>query len=383
MVFPAWLAHDNEWQVAVGTAVERLALLMPSFRGGGAERVMLTLAGGFADQGLAVDLLVAQMEGAYVSEVPATVRTIDLRASRVLAATVPLLRYLRAERPRALLSALSHMNVVAIWARAVARVETRLVVSEHNLAGLWLEHAVQRRARLLPTIMRWTYGSADAIVTVSDGLADDLATSLHCDRTRITRIYNPVVTPKLFALADEPVEHSWFAAGEPPVVVAAGRLTKEKDFATLLRAVALVQREREVRLMILGEGIERQQLEALASDLAIATTVALPGFVANPFRYMRRAAVFVLSSRSEGFGNVLVEAMACGTPVVSTDCPSGPGEILQGGRFGRLVPIGDAKAMADAIVAQLDGAHTAAAMQRARTFSLDAALEGYRRALAL
>ena len=167
------------------------------------------------------------------------------------------------------------------------------------------------------------------------------------------------------------------------MVVAAGRLTKEKDFATLLRAVALVQREREVRLMILGEGIERQQLEALASDLAIATTVALPGFVANPFRYMRRAAVFVLSSRSEGFGNVLVEAMACGTPVVSTDCPSGPGEILQGGRFGRLVPIGDAKAMADAIVAQLDGAHTAAAMQRARTFSLDAALEGYRRALAL
>ena len=172
MVFPAWLAHDNEWQVAVGTAVERLALLMPSFRGGGAERVMLTLAGGFADQGLAVDLLVAQMEGAYVSEVPATVRTIDLRASRVLAATVPLLRYLRAERPRALASALSHMNVVAIWARAVARVETRLVVSERNLAGLWLEHAVQRRARFMPTLMRRTYGGAMRLSPRRIGLAD-------------------------------------------------------------------------------------------------------------------------------------------------------------------------------------------------------------------
>jgi glycosyltransferase involved in cell wall biosynthesis len=354
---------------------------MPSFRGGGAERVMMSLATGFAEQGLAVDLLVAQREGPFLLQVPQSVRVVDLRAARVLAALPRVARYLHQNEPQALLSALSHTNIVAIWARSLARAPTRLVVSEHNTPDFWLEHAVQRRARLLPALMRRTYSRADAIVAVSDSLADDLAKSLHLDRSRITRIYNPVVTPRLFTLAEEPLEHPWFARGEPPVVLGAGRLSAEKDFATLVRAFADVRRVRPLRLVILGEGKERARLEELIAQLGVSVDAALPGFVDNPYQYMRRAALFVLSSRSEGFGNVLVEAMACGTPVISTDCPSGPREILQNGLFGALVPIDDPAAMARAIRVQLERPETDSARRRAQAFTLDASLASYRTAL--
>ena len=206
----------------------KLALFVPSLRGGGAEKVMLALAEGFAARGYAVDLIVAQKEGPYLAQVPTSVRLVDLRASRVLAALPGLVRYLRRETPNALLSALSHANVVAIWARSLARVDTRVVVSEHNTASFWLEHVPQRRARLLPRFMRRTYRRADAIVAVSAGLAAELATSLRIDAARIRPICNPIVTAGLFARAAEPLDHPWFAPGQRPVVLGAGRLTTRR-----------------------------------------------------------------------------------------------------------------------------------------------------------
>jgi len=360
----------------------KLALFLPSLRGGGAEKVMLTLAEGFAERGRAVDLVVAQKQGAYLAQVPPSVRVVDLRASRVLAAVPGLVHYLRRERPDAMLSALSHANCVAIWARSLARVETRVVVSEHNTASFWREHA-QRRARLLPRLIRRVYRRADAIVAVSAGLAAELAASLQIDAARITPICNPIVTAELFARAAEPLDHPWFAPGQRPVVLGAGRLSEEKDFATLINAVALVRAEHPVRLVILGEGPERPRLQALTERLGIADDVAMPGFVDNPLRYMRRAAVFVLSSRCEGFGNVLVEAMACGAPVVSTDCPNGPREILADGRHGTLVPIGAPEAMARAIVARLGRSAPASALERARSFTAEAAVGSYAEVLGL
>ena len=224
---------------------------------------MLSLAQGLAEQNVDVDLVVAQNEGAYRSQVPPSVRVIDLKAHRVLAALPGLVRYLRQEAPHAMLSALSHANVISVWARSLAGVTTRLVLSEHTTATLEAEHATQRRARMLPMFMRRTYPSADAIVAVSEGVADDLAALVGVERSRVTRIYNPVVTPRLFDLAAEPVGHPWFAKDEPPVILGAGRLTWVKDFQTLVRAFAIVHRDRAVRLMILGEGKERPQLEEL------------------------------------------------------------------------------------------------------------------------
>lgn len=356
---------------------------MPSFRGGGAERVMVTLARGFAGRGISVDLVVAQREGPNAPPDLDGLRIVDLNSSRVLFAAPGLVSYLRREAPGAMLSALPHANVVAIWARALAGTSTRVVLSEHTTASLSAENAGNRRARLLPIFMRRTYPAADAVVAVSDGVADDLASLIGLERSRITRIYNPIVSDRIELLAGEPVEHPWFAPGAPPVLLGVGRLTAAKDFETLIRAFADLRGRRPARLLILGEGEERRRLESLARDFGLQSDISMPGFEGNPYRYMKRAAVLVLSSRWEGLPTVLVEAMACGTPVVSTDCPSGPREILEEGRHGTLVPVGDARSLARAIEARLDAPRIPSATARARTFCVDVALERYARVLGL
>jgi glycosyltransferase involved in cell wall biosynthesis len=361
----------------------RIALFMPSFRGGGAERVMLTIATALADKGASVDVVVAQREGPYLSQVPAPVRVVDLRAGRVLAALPGLTRYLRRVRPQALLSALAHANVVAVWARALARVPVRLVVAEHTTPTLSAAHAPRLRERMLPAFIRFSYRHADAVVAVSNGVAADLAAVTGLERDRILTIYNPIVTPRVEEGAEEPLRHPWFTPGAPPVVLGAGRLTAAKDFPTLLRAFAIVRASRPLRLLILGEGEERPALEALAAELGIEADCSFPGFTANPYAYMARAAVFVLSSRWEGLPTVLVEAMASGCAVVSTDCRNGPREILEDGRHGVLVPVGDPEALARGISATLDAPRRPSAAARARDFSLEAALLHYSRVLGI
>jgi glycosyltransferase involved in cell wall biosynthesis len=323
----------------------KIALFLPSLRGGGAERVMVNLARGFVERGLRVDLVLARAEGPYLSQVPKEVRVVDLGARRVLYSLPGLVRYLRRERPQAMLSALNHANIVAIWAKLLARVQTRLVVAEHSTLSRSTENASSVRAKLLPFLIKTFYPYADAVVAVSRGVAEDLVTTTKLPMEKIKVIYNPVITPELFAKAEEPLDHPWFRPGEPPVVLGVGRLTQPKDFPTLIRAFALVRKERPARLMILGEGEERPKLEALVRELGLEEDVALPGFVENPYKYMKRAAVFVLSSRWEGLPTVLVEALALGIPVVSTDCPSGPREVLEPHEE-LLVPVGDANALA-------------------------------------
>ncbi|QZA32873.1 glycosyltransferase [Hydrogenibacillus sp. N12] len=359
-----------------------VSLFLPSLRGGGAERVMVNLARGFAEQGLSVDLVLAKAEGPFLSQVPKGVRVLDLGARRVLLALPGLVRYLRRERPRAMLSALSHANVVAIWARLMARTGTRLVVSEHSTLSQSTMNAAVRREKAIPFLIRRFYPLADTVVAVSQGAAEDLIlqTGLPAEKVRV--IYNPVVTPDLFAKADEPLDHPWFRSGESPVILGIGRLTTPKDFPTLIRAFALVRKKRQARLMILGEGEERPKLEALVRELGVEEDVALPGFVENPYSYMKRAGVFVLSSRWEGFGNVLVEALVLGTPVVSTDCPHGPREILEDGKWGQLVPVGDVEALAQAIVVGLDEERSRS-MARAKIFALEEIVKQYAEVLGI
>ena len=341
---------------------------------------MIALAQGLAARGVAADMLVAQREGPNLPSRMAGIRIVDLQAHRVLAALKGLTGYLRREPPDAMLSALPHANVVAIWARALARAPTRLVVSEHTIPSLSAAHSEQVRARALPVFMRRAYPKADAIVAVSEGVARDLAALIGVPRGMITRIYNPVVTPELAARAGEPLDHPWFRAGEPPVVLGAGRLVPAKDYECLLRAFATLRARRPARLVILGEGAERPRLERLVATLGIDADVQMPGFVENPYRYMSRAAVFALTSRWEGFGNVLVEAMACGTAVVSTDC-HGPREILEDGRHGLLVPVGDPESLARSIEAQIDGPLARPTAGHAATFSVEAAIDRYREVL--
>lgn len=360
------------------TDADRVALVFSSLSGGGIQRVMLNLAGAFLAEGLQVDLVVVDARGELVSQVPGQARVVDLRSRRSIYALPGLVGYLRRYRPRAVLASQTHLNLLTLAARGLARVPARVVVSEHVALDQVLRHAATWKERVFPMGARLWYGRADGLVVVSHDAAARFIAVTGLPAGAATVIHNPVVTAALFEQAALPVDHPWFAAGEPPVILSAGRLTAQKDHATLIEAFQLLRRTVRARLIVLGDGEERHALESLIERLQLRSDVQLAGFVQNPFGYMARARLFVLSSRWEGFGNVLVEAMACGTPVVSTDCPSGPSEILQGGRFGRLAPVGDPAALAEAMRQTLDHPTSATTLrERAMEFSVDRVARRY------
>lgn len=316
---------------------------------------MLNLAHGIAERGYAVDLVLAQVVGSFVDEVPNSVRVVDLKASRVLTSLPALMRYLRHERPEAMLSVFGYVNIISIWAWRLANVPTRLFVNEQNTVSFEAGNASSRRSRLIPRLIKHFYPWANGIVVVSNGVRDDLANLTNIPRERIRVIYNPsVVRADVLEKGNAPLDHPWFKPGQPPVIIAVGRLQIQKDYPTLFRAFAQVRQSRPARLLVLGEGKERPMLEELIMELGLQEDVGLPGFVMNPYAYMAKAALFALSSRWEGLPTVLIEALCCETPVVSTDCPSGPREILKDGKYGRLVPVGDADALARAMEMSLD-----------------------------
>jgi len=354
-----------------------LAIFLSDLAGGGAERVMVNLAEGFAARGFGVDLVLARREGPYLADLSGHIRVVDLKASRLLLGIPRLKAYLRETRPRVLLSALEDTNVVALVAAKLTRIPLRTVVTVHNHVSLESRHSRQLKRKLSPLMVKFFYPMADCVVAVSEGVAKDLI-RLGSPADRTCAIYNPILTPALRAQLAERVEHPWFAAGEPPVILAMGRFHSQKNFPMLVRAFAEVHASRPCRLMILGEGAERAALEGLIDALGLRDALALPGFVGNPSAYLSQAALLALSSDWEGFGNVLVEAMAVGTPVVSTDCASGPAEILAEGRFGRLVPVGDSHALARAIQATLDELPDRKRLQqRAEDFTLEHILDQY------
>ena len=337
-----------------------------SFSGaGGVERMVLNLLAEFARRGYRIDLLLIRAEGEHLQHLPEGVKVIRLGVEHTLASVLPLARYLRAERPPVLLVAKDRAGRAALWARRLAGVDTRIAIrlGTNLSAALAGKPWLQRAARILP--MRWSYRMAERVIAVSRGVAEDTARITGLPPARISVAHNPVVTPRLLALADEPATHPWFDAHDQPVILGVGRLTRQKDFPTLLRAFAHARKTRPCRLIILGEGRQRSDLLSLAAELGVTGDVDLPGFVTNPYAWMRQADLFVLSSRWEGSPNVLTEAMACGTPVVSTDCPSGPIETLAGGRYGPLVNMGDHVALGQAILNTLAAPPSAEVLREA------------------
>jgi len=362
----------------------RLSFFIPHLHGGGMERVTVSLIKGLIVRGFAVDLVLVNWgEGAYQKEISQECRIIDLGARRALTSISPFIRYLKRERPEVLITALTHVNVAALVARALSRVQVPLIVTEHSAFSASHPYAErQSTARFLPPLMRWLYPQADFIVGVSQGVVEDLKRVLRFGSEKFRVIYNPIVDDRLLKKAEEPLDHPWFREGESPVILAAGRLHISKDFPTLLRAFALVRKQIPARLVILGEGEERKELENLAQELGIREHLDLPGFVENPYKYMKRATVFVLSSQWEGLPTVLVEAMACGCPVVSTDCPSGPREILEDGEYGILVPPKDPEGLARGILQVLENPGfreelSEKGKKRSLDFTVDRAVEEY------
>lgn len=362
----------------------RIGFFLPSLEGGGAERVMLTLAAELAERGYQIDFVLSKAHGPLVEQVPDNVRLIDLGRPRAIASLPALVGYLRRERPRVLMSGLDYANLVVLWASSIAGVPTSIFVTVHNTLSQQTEGARSFTNRALLALIRRFYGWSDAIVAVSGGVADDLAETARLPRDQIQVIYNPVVTDELYSRADQPVDHPWIGNGGGPVVLGVGRLTRQKDFPTLIRAFAAVERPTDARLIILGEGPDRLALERLIAELELRDRVALPGFVGNALALMARADLFVLSSLYEGLPTVLIEASAVGVPVISTDCRSGPAEILDGGRYGRLVPVGDVDAMATAIGTVLaDPASHVVPQDRVEKFSPAVVVPQYLHAMGL
>ncbi len=366
------------------TGPDRLAVLISFSGAGGVERMVLNLIEGLAARGLTIDLLAIRADGAHLGNLPAEVRLLDLGVRHSGLVILPLARYLRRERPAALLVAKDRAIRAAAVARRLAGWDGRLVgrLGTNLTAALAGRSRAARWLRTAP--MHWAYRRVDHIVAVSQGVAEDTRRITGLPAARVSVVRNPVVTPRLAELAAAPCPHPWLEPFAVPVILGAGRLTEQKDFATLLRAFARMQALRPVRLVILGEGRLRGELERLADELGVGDRVALPGFTTNPYAWLARAALFVLSSAWEGSPNVLTEALALGVPSVATDCPSGPRELLAGGRYGALVAVGDPGGLAEAMLATLEAPLPAGQLRQAVSdYTAEAAALGYLGALGL
>lgn len=352
-------------------AQKKLAIYLPTLASGGAEKLHIILSSAFMNAGYDVTFVLHRITGAYVKLVPEGVKLVELGSDRTLGCLLPLVKYLKTEKPDILLSNLGHNNIMALWAGAIARTRTRIIASHHSALTFECQNSTQWQYRILPFLCRLFLPWAYANVAVSKGAADDLAQATNLPREKITVIYNPVELIDFETRINAPVDHPWVIDSSIPFIVGVGRLTQQKNFSLLLDAFARVAKQKSVRLILVGEGPLLGDLKQQALSLGIADKVSFAGFQPNPLPFMNRASVLVMSSLFEGFGNVLVEALACGTPVVSVDCPYGPAEILEDGKYGRLAPLNDSAALAKAISDTLDEAPAEEILkQRGREFTV-------------
>jgi len=331
----------------------RVALLVPTLEIGGVERMFANLANGLHQCGVGVDLVVGRAGGDMSVVLEDDIHVFDLGSNHMMSGILGVAKYLRARKPDAIIAGMTHSTAAAVAARSISRQKTKIIATEHSSMSQAVTNTTGLKYRLMPLWGRWALTSADSIVAVSNGVADDLTACTGIPRERFRVIYNPVITDALYSAAKATVTHPWLQEGQPPVILAVGRLDKSKDFPMLVRAFSMVRKNRPARLMILGEGPDRSRIEKTVAEARLARDVTLPGSEQDPYKFMNHAAVFAFSSQWEGFGVALVEALALGVPVVSTRT-FGPAEILCDGKFGTLVPVGDHEAMAQALLDTLD-----------------------------
>ncbi|NNE35309.1 MAG: glycosyltransferase [Rhodothermales bacterium] len=356
----------------------RITLFIYSLGYGGIQRIVVRMANEFVKRGYAVNLVLAKRTGALISDVDASVNVINLNASSVLYSIAGLFRHIRNNRPHVLFSAETPINIVAIWAKLLFGSKIRLVISVRSNISEYSKNEAVWYSRFTPILVRVFYRYADALVTVSQGVLDDLKAISKSAFARGTVIYNPVVDLERSTVSPTTAPHRWLDDRDVPVLLAVGRLTAQKNYPVLLQAFADARKSRNMRLIILGGGKMLDDLINQCKKYEISEHVHFAGFVDNTAAYYSFASLFVLSSDYEGFGSVLVEAMAHGCPVVSTDCPSGPREILMNGTYGALVSPGDASALSNAILKSLENSPDIESLKsRAADFSVDKSISQY------
>lgn len=363
-----------------------LSFFIPRLEQGGAEQVAINLVNGLTARGYNVELLLTQFQGSLQSQLASEVDVVALPPSRTpvlgVAMNLPaLVDYLRKREPAVLFSHLSRTNVVSLAASRLLDIDTAVVPTQHKAFGVEMDRNLKAWAvdKLVPLL----YPSADRIIAVSEGVADSLVEGTTVEREKISVLYNPIDIDDIREQASRGVDHEWIENDDIEVVLFVGRLTEQKDLKTWIRAFARVHAQNpHTRAIIAGKGPLREELQAYAERLGLADVVSIPGYLENAYGYMYASDVFLLSSRYEGLPSVLIEALACGCPVVSTDCPSGPREILGDGKYGQLRPVGDVDGLAEAVVECLNApAQRSELRNRADDFATGAVLDDYERFL--
>lgn len=354
-----------------------IALFAPNLFGGGAERIISILASDFSKQGFSVDLLLGKAIGSYLKDIPSTVNIIDFDCVNVMSTLPHLIKYLREQKPDVLFSSQMHSSTMALWAVKISGVHTNVIIRQPTmLQPAFKKNSLSSKLRqklLLWSAKRWSH----MVVATSQVMADEFISLSRVSPDRVVVIYNPLPVADIRQKSVEPLDHHWFKEGQPPVVLAVGRLVPVKDFQTLIKAFALVRKEVDARLVILGEGPLRADLEQLVKGLNLDSYVQMPGFTENPFQYMKRSKVFVLSSLWEGFPNGMIEAMACSANIVATNCDGGAAEILEHGKWGRLVGVRNSEELSGGIIDVLKSTDLPETTRRAEHFAVGEVIGRY------
>lgn len=357
--------------------MKKIALFAPSLRGGGAERVFTTLASRFTKKGYEVDLVLVNATGPYLKDLPDTVNVVDLQSKRVLFSLPLLVKYLKIEKPDVLLSTLGHANVVALLAARLAGFKGRVVIRQANMQTRVEGRKITIKGKTSSYLLKKICSGAAAVITLNKTMAEEFYQETGIEKEKLFIINNPVDIDSISLQAQKPINHPWFQDNSQPVLLSAGRLTAQKNISILIKAFAKIQKKLNARLVLLGEGELRDELLTLVNELGLQESVDFLGFNSNPYAFMSRASLFILPSRWEGFPNALVEAMACGSPVIASDCPGGSAEILGGGEWGELVPVDDVDALAVAITKVLSRVDHPDVQQRVKYFSVETVADKY------
>ena len=366
----------------------KIAFFIPTLGGGGAERNVINLLKNLDKKKYEISLVLGKRKGELMPEIPKDISVVNFGTCSSLRIFLKLIKYFRKTQTDIVVSALPKFNIISLLARKFSKFKIKIIITEHfavsflPIIARTFSHKFIARF-LLFYFVKLVYPMAEAIVCVSQGVADDLLKFIPCEKNKIKVIYNPITNDRIYKMAKEPIAHSWFFDSKIPIVLSIGSLTKAKDYPNFLQAAKMVLQEKIARFVVLGAGAQKIKLKNIAHKLGISENVAFLGFQKNPYKYMKNADVFVLSSFKEGFGNVIVEAMACGTPVVSTNSPfSGPGEIIENKKNGILIPARDPKALSEAILELLSNSSlrkkiAAQGIRRAQNFSVDKSVREY------
>lgn len=346
-----------------------ISLFLQDLDGGGAERALVSLAGAIARSGYVVDLVVGEAKSDLYGEIPPDVNLINFATRSPLRILPRLIAYLRERKPKTIISALDLANIMLVVAARIAGYRGRVVVSQRAVIDASLNDLPPLRRKITRFLLRICMARADAVISNSYAATNDIKTMFGIDAGKLATIPNAVDIERIEHLAQQSIDGDLAGANRAPLIVSVGSLTRRKDVPTLLRAFKIVTAQKSVRLVVVGEGPERQPIEKLIAELGLTDVVQLTGFDANPYRWMGAATVFVSASTGEGFPNVIAEALALGKPVVATDCPGDTAELLGRGKWGCLVPVGDHVGMATSILAALDSPNALDGRMRAADFA--------------